>query len=75
MLGLTLKSKYLILKRELKETELDVKYWKYMHDIEFNKRLKTINELAKRERRIEELEKQLEDLKWLNVKHTYFTHR
>lgn len=63
MLGLTLKSKYLILKRELKETELDVKYWKYMHDIEFNKRLKTINELAKRERRIEELEKQLEDLK------------
>lgn len=63
MLGLTLKSKYLILKRELKETEVDVKYWKHMHDIEFNKRLKTINELAKRERRIEELEKQLEDLK------------
>ena len=64
MLGLTLKSKYLILKRELKETELDVKYWKYMHDIEFNKRLNTIKELAKKERRIEELEKQLEDLKW-----------
>lgn len=63
MLGLTLKSKYLILKRELKETELDVKYWKYMHDIEFNKRLNTIKELAKKERRIEELEKQLEDLK------------
>lgn len=63
MLGLTLKSKYLILKRELKETELDVKYWKHMHDIEFNKRLKTIKELAKKERRIEELEKQLEDLK------------
>lgn len=58
MLGLTLKSKYLILKRELKEAELDVKYWKKMVDIEFNKRLNTINELAKKERRIEELEKQ-----------------
>lgn len=58
MLGLTLKSKYLILKRELKETELDAKYWKKMQDIEFNKRLNTINELAKKERRIEELEKQ-----------------
>lgn len=63
MLGLTLKSKYLILKRELKEAELDAKYWKKMQDIEFNKRLNTINELAKKERRIEELEKQLEDLK------------
>lgn len=58
MLGLTLKSKYLILKRELKEAELDAKYWKKMLDIEFNKRLNTINELAKKERRIEELEKQ-----------------
>lgn len=58
MLGLTLKSKYLILKRELKEAELDAKYWKKMQDIEFNKRLNTINELAKKERRIEELEKQ-----------------
>ncbi|QIQ66111.1 hypothetical protein heks_8 [Enterococcus phage heks] len=63
MLGLTLKSKYIVLKRELKEAELDVQYWKYMHDIEFNKRLNTIKELAKKERRIEELEKQLEDLK------------
>lgn len=58
MLGLTLKSKYLILKRELKEADLDAKYWKKMLDIEFNKRLNTINELAKKERRIEELEKQ-----------------
>lgn len=58
MLGLTLKIKYLILKRELKEAELDAKYWKKMLDIEFNKRLNTINELAKKERRIEELEKQ-----------------
>ena len=64
MLGLTLKSKYIVLKRELKEAELAVQYWKYMHDIEFNKRLNTIKELAKKERRIEELEKQLEDLKW-----------
>ena len=63
MLGLTLKSKYIVLKRELKEAELDVQYWKNMHDIEFNKRLNTIKELAKKERRIEELEKQLEDLK------------
>lgn len=63
MLGLTLKSKYIVLKRELKEAELAVQYWKYMHDIEFNKRLNTIKELAKKERRIEELEKQLEDLK------------
>lgn len=63
MLGLILKSKYLVLKRELKEVELDVQYWKSMHDIEFNKRLNTIKELAKKERRIEELEKQLEDLK------------
>lgn len=58
MLGLTLKSKYLILKRELKEAELGAKYWKKMLDIEFNKRLNTINELSKKERRIEELEKQ-----------------
>lgn len=63
MLGLILKSKYIVLKRELKEAELDVQYWKNMHDIEFNKRLNTIKELAKKERRIEELEKQLEDLK------------
>lgn len=63
MLGLILKSKYIVLKRELKEAELDVQYWKSMHDIEFNKRLNTIKELAKKERRIEELEKQLEDLK------------
>lgn len=63
MLGLTLKSKYIVLKRELKEAELAVQYWKYMHDIEFNKRLNTIKELAKKERRIEELEKQLEELK------------
>lgn len=63
MLGLTLKSKYIVLKREIKEAELAVQYWKYMHDIEFNKRLNTIKELAKKERRIEELEKQLEDLK------------
>lgn len=63
MLGLITKSKYLILKRELKETENEVYYWKSMHDSEFNKRLKTIKELAKRERRIEELEKQQEETK------------
>lgn len=61
MLGLTLKSKYIIKKRELKEMELEMKHWKRMHDIEFINRMDTIKELAKRERRIEELEKQLEE--------------
>lgn len=61
MLGLIQKSKYIILKRELKEMELNAKHWKKMHDIEFINRMDTIKELAKRERRIEELEKQLEE--------------
>ena len=61
MLGLTTKSKYIILKRELKEMELDLKYWKRQYDIEFINRMDTIKELAKRDRRIEELEKQLEE--------------
>ena len=61
MLGLTTKSNYIILKLELKEAELDAKYWKRQHDIEFINRMDTIKELAKRERRIEELEKQLEE--------------
>lgn len=69
MLGLTLKSKYIVLKRELKEAELAVQYWKYMHDIEFNKRLNTIKELAKKERRIEELEKTIGGPK-MNYKNT-----
>ena len=41
--------------------ELNAKHWKKMHDIEFINRMDTIKELAKRERRIEELEKQLEE--------------
>lgn len=61
MLGLIQKSKYIILKRELKEMELEMKHWKRMHDIEFINRMDTIKELAKRERIIEELEKQLEE--------------
>lgn len=35
ILWLTLKSKYIIAKRELKEMELDAQYWKRQHDIEF----------------------------------------
>lgn len=61
MLGLVSKNKYLIMKREYQELEQTRIYWKKMHDIEFMKRLDTIKELAKRDRRIEELEKELEE--------------
>lgn len=63
MLGLTLKRKYIILKREYKELELEKQYWKRNHDIEFINRMDTIKELAKRDRIIEKLEKQLEETK------------
>lgn len=63
MFGLVSKNKYLILKREYQELEQERTYWKKMHDIEFINRLDTIKELAKRDRRIEQLEKELEDLK------------
>lgn len=61
MLGLFSKNKYLIMKREYQELEQTRIYWKKMHDIEFMKRLDTIKELAKRDRRIEQLEKELEE--------------
>lgn len=61
MFGLVSKNKYLILKREYQELEQTRIYWKKMHDIEFINRLDTIKELAKRDRRIEELEKELEE--------------
>lgn len=61
MLGLVSKNKYLIMKREYQELEQTRIYWKKMHDIEFMKRLDTIKELAKRDRRIEQLEKELEE--------------
>ena len=61
MLGLFSKNKYLIMKREYQELEQTSIYWKKMHDIEFMKRLDTIKELAKRDRRIEQLEKELEE--------------
>ena len=61
MFGLVSKNKYLILKREYQELEQTRIYWKKMHDIEFMKRLDTIKELAKRDRRIEQLEKELEE--------------
>lgn len=61
MLGLFSKNKYLIMKREYQELEQTTIYWKKMHDIEFMKRLDTIKELAKRDRRIEQLEKELEE--------------
>ena len=49
------------MKREYQELEQTTIYWKKMHDIEFMKRLDTIKELAKRDRRIEQLEKELEE--------------
>lgn len=61
MLGLVSKNKYLIMKREYQELEQTRIYWKKMHDIEFMKRLDTIKELAKRDRIIEQLEKELEE--------------
>lgn len=61
MLGLVSKNKYLILKREYQELEQERTHWKKRHDIEFINRMDTIKELAKRERRIEQLEKELEE--------------
>lgn len=63
MFGLVSKKKYLIMKREYQEAEQTRIYWKKAHDMEFMKHLDTIGELAKCERRIEELEKELEELK------------